>query len=279
MELIAWVEQRGGVVRSVALRDAGFGKREIAAAVSTGLLSRPRGGWVAAAGADPHLVAAARAGVVLTCVTEARRLALWVRESIAPGERSRPHVGAPAHSGAVTAVDAVVHWARPWLPRPPGLLADPVENVLQLVASCQPHEIALAIWESALNKGLATRDALLRMPLTGAARELAVLATPFSDSGLETFVLVRLRWLGLRILPQAWIAGHRVDFLIGDRLVLQIDGKHHVGRQRADDNAHDAELRLMGYHVIRVGYIQVVERWHVVQESIMRAIAQGLHLA
>lgn len=78
---------------------------------------------------------------------------------------------------------------------------------------------------------------------------------------------------------QAWIAGHRVDLLIGDRLVLQIDGGHHVGTQREQDIAHDAALMLLGYHVIRVGYGQVIERWHEVQDVIARAIAQGLHRA
>ncbi|MDF2576421.1 MAG: hypothetical protein K0S05_3333 [Agromyces sp.] len=82
-----------------------------------------------------------------------------------------------------------------------------------------------------------------------------------------------------------------MDFLIGDRLVFQIDGGSHTGRQRVFqidggshtgrqrdlDNAHDAALKLMGYHVIRVGYRQVVERWHEVQDLIMQAVAQGLH--
>ncbi len=81
------------------------------------------------------------------------------------------------------------------------------------------------------------------------------------------------------IRPQAWVAGHRVDFLIGERLVLQIDGGHHVGRQRRSDIAHDARLMLLGYHVIRVDYVQVVDRWHEVSGLVQRAVAQGLHLA
>jgi malonate-semialdehyde dehydrogenase (acetylating)/methylmalonate-semialdehyde dehydrogenase len=63
----------------------------------------------------------------------------------------------------------------------------------------------------------------------------------------------------------------------GDRLVLQVDGGHHVGSQRTADIAHDAELMLMGFHVIRVGYDQVVNHWPDVQAILMRAIAQGLH--
>jgi very-short-patch-repair endonuclease len=279
MDLLAWVAERGGVVRAAEARKAGFSKRSLASAIAEGTLTRPRGGWVAVRGADPYLVAAARAGVVVTCVTRAARLDLWIPEESGPEERPRSHVAAPAHSSRVSAVNAVVHWAVPWIQRVPGTLEDPIENTLQLVASCQPFESALVIWESALRKDLVTREVLLRMPLAGAARTLAEVATPFSDSGLETYVLVRLRWLRLPILPQAWIAGRPVDFLIGDRLVLQIDGGHHVGRQREADIAHDALLLTMGYHVIRVGYAQVIERWHAVQDDLMRAIAQGLHLA
>jgi hypothetical protein len=35
----------------------------------------------------------------------------------------------------------------------------------------------------------------------------------------------------------------------------------------------------MGFHVIRVGYIQMVDDWPGVQALIMQAVARGLHLA
>jgi len=90
---------------------------------------------------------------------------------------------------------------------------------------------------------------------------------------------VRLRWVRVRILHQVWVAGHRVDFLIGKRLVVQIDGGHHVGAQRDADVAHDAALMLRGYHVLRFSYGQIVEDWPAVQSVVMRAIAQRRHLA
>ena len=67
--------------------------------------------------------------------------------------------------------------------------------------------------------------------------------------------------------------------MIGDRLVLQIDGATHVGLQREQDIAHDAALMLRGFHVIRVGYGQVIDDWPHVQDLIMRAVAQGLDRA
>ncbi|MEU1970554.1 type IV toxin-antitoxin system AbiEi family antitoxin domain-containing protein [Microbacterium sp. NPDC019599] len=275
-----WVWDRGGIVRSTDLRRAGWSGRALSSAVAHGILQRPRNGWLAVPSVDPHLFAAARAGVVLTCVTEAARLGLWVLEV------DRPHVAAPPHSGTVRievgsdgSRKATVHWNHPVVPRHPGALVDPIENVLATVAVCRPHEEALAIWESALNRGMVDSLALKRLPFTGRARQLREEASPYSDSGLESFVVPRLRWMRLRIVPQAWLAGRPVDFLIGERLVLQIDGGHHVGPQREADIAHDARLMLMGYHVIRVGYGQVVDDWPGVQALIMRAVAEGLHRA
>lgn len=261
-------------MRVAELRDRRFPRRLIEGAVAAGELTRPRKGWVATPDADPYLVAAARAGVVLTCVTQANRLGLWVlREDAA-------HVDAPPHRhiGKVAA-GTRVHWAKPLVPRHPHALADPVENALALVACCLPREEALAVWDSALRYGFVERDALARMPLPAAARALLEECSPYADSGLETLVPVRLRFLRLPIRQQVWIAGHHVDHLIGERLVLQIDGGHHVGAQRRSDIAHDARLTLLGYHVIRVDYEQVVNEWPQLHDLIVRAIAQGLHRA
>lgn len=263
----------GGVARTATLLTRGVSRHRLARALDVGALQRVRRGWVALPQADAELVNAARHGVVLSCITRARRLGVFVLDE------PEPHVAAPAHSGAVVGSRAHVHWAKPLVPRHPDALEDPIENALALVAACRAREPALAVWESALRQGLVHAEAMARLDMSGAARSLLEEASPWSDSGLETFVPPRLRWLGLPIRQQIWIAGHRVDFLIGDRLVLQADGGSHVGAQRERDIAHDAALTLMGYHVIRVGYGQIVDRWHEVQELIMAAVAQGLHRA
>lgn len=269
------VGQRDGIVRSAALRRLGFSERAVRAAVDRGELVRPRRGWVATPSSDPALRAAAAAGVVVSCVTQAQRLGLWVLRA------DGVHVAASGHSGSVRIEDprTVVHWAEPIVPRSPDALVDPIENVLALTASCLPFEEALAIWESAMERGLVQLPTLGRLPFRGRARDVLDQASPFAGSGLESFIPPRLMWLRVPIVPQAWIAGHRVDFLLGDRLVLQIDGGSHIGMQREADNAHDAELMLLGYHVIRVGYAQVMHRWHDVQDTVARAVAQGLHRA
>lgn len=246
----------------------------IQGALASGVLIRPRIGWVALPDADPLLVAAARAGVVLTCQTQARRLGLWVVRDDAV------HVAAPMHGhiGEVTE-ETRVHWAKPLVPRHPDALVDPVENVLALVAGCLPHEDALTIWESALRQGAVDRHVLDRMPLSRAARTIVKECSLLSDSGLETLVPRRLRFLRLPVRQQVWLAGHPVDFLMGDRLVLQINGGHHVGAQRRSDIAHDARLMLLGFHVIRIDFVQVMTAWPEVHDMIVRAVAQGLHRA
>lgn len=268
------VDIAGGAVRSARLVAQGHSGYEIARLVDSGALLRVRRRWLVSPGASEAVRFAAAFGVVVTCCTQAERLGLWVLE------RGRIHVAAPPHGSRRRLPAGVrVHWSPPLVPRDPDTLFDSVENVLASVAACLPFEHALAIWDSALNQGMVDAQALSRLPLRGVARGVLEASTPFADSGLESFIVPRLRWMKLRILSQTWLFGHRVDFLIGERLVLQIDGGSHVDDQRTADITHDAELMLRGYHVIRVGYAQVVGDWPAVQAVIMRAVAQGLHRA
>lgn len=271
-EVAAVVRAAGGVARVRDLVDRGHRRTALQLAVERGRLVRVRQGWVAVPDADPALLFAARHGVVLSCLTQARRLGLWVHDR-SPGV----HVAATPGSAGGKPDSIRVHWAKPVVPRAPDALVDPIENVLVIVAECEPFEQALATWESALNKGLVQREALEALPLRAAARRVLVEATPFADAGLETYLVVRLRWLRQPIRFQIWIAGHRVDVLLGERLVLQTDGAHHVGAQRSEDIRHDAALKLMGFHVIRISYTQMMDEWPMVQDQIMRAVAQGLH--
>lgn len=274
MELVAAVERAGGVMLAADLRDAtGASRYALDAAVAERSLVRVARGWVATADADPALLSAARTGVVISCVTRAERMGLW---SVRADE---PHVAAHPGRALRRATSARVHWAKPIVPRRPGALEDSIENVLALVAVCQPFESALAIWESALNQGKTDLAHLATLRLGPAGERLKREAQPYSDSGTESVLVPRLRWLGVPLRRQSWILGHKVDLLIGERLIVQVDGGHHVDLQRLDDNSHDARLRLAGYHIIRVGYWQVVNGWPAVQDLIAGAVARGLHRA
>lgn len=237
-------------------------------------MRRIRRGWVALPDADPLLVGAATRGVVLSCITAAARHGLWVPDA------SPLHVAArPNASRLAVPEGVVVHWAQPLVARYPDAVIDGIVNTLSLVAACQPEETALVMWESALNRGVVDREQLQQFDLSPAARVLLDHARPYSDSGLETIFVFRLRWLKVAMVPQAWVLGHRVDVLIGERLVIQLDGATHTGAQRTRDIEHDAKLMLRGYHVLRFSYDQVMDRWPEVQAVVMEAVAQGRHRA
>lgn len=272
MDPVTYVRTHGGVVRSEALRDAGASRHTVHAAVTRGHLIRPRRGWLATPDADPALLAAACVGVVVTCVTQAARMGLWDI-----GDR-RPHAGIAPHHRPHSPTRAVLHWSVPLVPRDPGSLEDPIENVLTIAADCQPFESALMIWEAALRQGKVDRRSLATLRLRPRARRLLAEASQFSDAGTESILIPRLLWMRLPLRQQVWILGSPVDLLIGDCLVVQVDGGHHVDEQRLRDNAHDARLRLAGYHVIRVGYRQVFDDWPHVHAMITGAVARGLHL-
>nr|WP_314842533.1 DUF559 domain-containing protein [uncultured Microbacterium sp.] len=271
-DLLIDLQERGGIARIAGLTARGFSVTTIRAAVTQGLATRPRRGWLSSKTADPLLRRAAGDGVILTCRTQASRLGLWIHDT-----KGRPHVAVGPNAEGGRHPHTKVHWGRPVVPRHPDALEDSIENVLAYIAECEPFEQALATWESALNKSLVSLERLRGLAWKPAARRILEHARPFADAGLETYLRVRLQWLRVPIRVQIWIAGHRVDTLLGDRLVVQIDGSHHVGAQRSEDIRHDAELRLMGYHVMRVSYTQVMFEWPAVQDLIMRAVAQGLH--
>lgn len=274
MALLSELRRCGDIARTAHLIDRGVTRREIERSLTTGRVLRPARGWVALRGADPELLFAARHHVVLSCVTQARRLKLWTMD-----EPEVPHVAAPNAGAKVRDAGMRVHWTRPLILRPPFLLVDPIDNVLAHVAECQPREAAMVIWESALNRCLVDVLELQTLPLRRKAQEILSACTPFSDSGLESIVCSRLRWLPIPVRQQVVVGGRRVDVLIGERLIVQIDGATHAGAQRTSDIAFDAALIKLGYRVIRLSYEQVIYRWEEAQELILAAISLGEHIA
>ncbi len=274
MDAVEEVMRRGGVARISSLRNAGVTAHAIRRAKEAGRIRTIRRGWVASPDADRVLVGAVTRGVLLSCVSGAARLGLWVPEKPKLHVVARPNAARVKMPSHVT-----VHWSRPVVPRDPDATVDGLANILALVAQCQPRETALVIWESAFNKGVIDRTVLGGFELPPVARALLDDVRPFADSGLETIFIARLRWLGVSMLPQAWVHERRVDVLIGERLVIQIDGASHTGPQRTADIDHDAQLMLRGFHVLRFSYEQIMERWHEVQAVVMDAVAQGRHRA
>lgn len=275
--LVAWVTDAGGIAHREAAGNAGFPVAVRRAAVRCGALRRVRRYWLATNAAPLDLLTAAESGGTLTCVSAARRRGWWVPDD-APDDI---HVGLDPHaSSPIPAVTA--HWSQRIAPPPGYGLLDSVEDTLAHIAQCLIPESAQIVWNSALKVEKLPVHALRRVRWRStAARECADRASYQSDSGLETIVVVRLSGWGIPMRQQVELLGRPVDLLIGERLVVQIDGfaHHSTSAQRSKDVAFDAELVLMGYTVLRFTYAQVMYDWPAVERRIARAIAVGAHLA
>lgn len=280
-QFVIWLEQRGGLAHRRASLDAGHSPPVLRRAVSSGAVRLVRRAWFAGPGADADLVTAASAGGRLTCVSLARRQGWWMPEDVDTAMHLHLRPGA-ASPGLGDDWPGTVHWTRPLVLGATGIPVSSAEDALAHIAVCLPREQALAVWESASRSESLPPEALRRLPwTTRAARDLAAEVTGLSDSGLETLVFAPLRRAGVPVVQQAYLAGRFVDGLIGDLLVVQTDGyAHHASSaQRSADIAHDAELRLRGYTVLRFSYRQVVHERASVERTIRRAMAQRLHLA
>lgn len=274
-----WVDAAGGIAHRSAVLAAGFPVRVLREAVAGGGLRMVRRAWCVSAGAPHDLLAAASAGGRLTCVSLARRRGWWVPDGIR--ERHHVHLLPRASSSGLIGADVSAHWTRALCPVARSDLEAGIEDALGHIAQCLSRDEALVVWESASRAEALAPEALRAVPWTSiAARELASAVTGLSDSGLETLIFAPLRERGVTVVQQARIAGRFVDGLIGEALVVQVDGFafHSSSAQRTADVAHDAELRLRGYTVLRFTYRQVVHERAAVQRTLQRALAQRLHL-
>ena len=272
--LLEWIDQRHGVSHTSQLRVAGYTTREIAEAVARGDLHRVRRSWLVRPDADTRRVKAASVGGRATCLSAAEMLGLWVPE------HSEVHVAVQATASRNATEGVRLHWASAPAPVSRTMTEEPVVNVLFHVARCAPPRDALAVWESAIRAKKAQATTLKRVAWrSSAASEIARLASELSDSGMETRFVHGMKQVGVRVQQQARIDGHRVDGRVGDSLLVQLDGFefHSSARDRRRDLEADARLVLRGYVVLRFDYVQVFFQWEYVVETVLMAIAQGLH--
>lgn len=277
--MLTWLRQRDGVAHSSDLKASGWRAAVIAQAVASGEARRIRRSWIVTKDCDRRRVDAASVGGRLTCVSAAALRGLWVPDSSRTPE-TPTHVAVHGTASRLSPHGLHLHWGAG--PAPVGRNAneDGILNVLFHVAQCLPRRDAIAVWESAIRKKV-TDAALLRRVAWRRqdASELAAVASSLSDSGLETIALHGLAAAGVSMVQQVWIDGHPVDGLIGESLVLQIDGfAHHSSpADRRRDIEADARLVARGYVVLRFDYHQILFQWSAVRDTVLMAVAQGLH--
>lgn len=274
------IEELGGLAATHELYAHGETKRSIRSAVALGMLWRVRKGWYAAAGTATDLVRAARVGGRLACVSACGHYGWWVPE------RSGLHVAVTPQSCQLrSSTDSFerladervrIHWVDAPSPGASRLIVDPL-SALAEVAICLPAEDAFAVWESAIVRSripTAELNAMLRR-LPARARLAVSAAGDRSGSGTESVFAFRLRRLGIPFRQQVQIGPHRVDFVIGRRLVIEIDSRAH--HDRASDTRRDAELSALGFRVLRFPYDLVMHRWPLVLAALVGAMQRGDH--
>jgi very-short-patch-repair endonuclease len=275
----------GGIAHISSLRSSGVSDRSIQRLALREGIRRLRNGWYALPDADPELCAAVTAGAQLGCVSALRRWGIWTPPHDAVHLSSSRHAG---RAGAPVAPNpGILGTAAPVIHRSGTSMRDlhrpqPVLDALLDVLECQPEDYAFAAVESALRLGLVDHRHLASAVVSSraAVRRIVLEASTLSESGSESLFLWRIRRAGVFPRQQATIAGFRVDFVVGDRLVVEIDSSaHHGNADRIRDLERDAVLTLLDAHVLRFDYRHVLDDWPLVERAVLAAVERGEHVS
>ena len=290
VDIEASLKAAGGVASSVFLMATGVDRRELERAVRVGRVNRVRQGWIASLNASDDVVQAVRVGGSLSCQSVLRRHGVWCDEDrllhvrvgkhtthlSAPHNRRLP-LGRPGSRGV--RIHRSVAGLRELRPIH---AVDTIDLAVLHLFQCEPRDNIVVSLDSVLNKGLLTRARLENVTsvLPQKQRSYLLLTDSASQSGLESKARLGLHRRGIAYRSQVFIqrVGH-VDLLVGDRLVVEVDGRawHSGPLAYSEDRRRDLELVRQGYLVLRLSYGQVMNQWHVVEETIRTLIARREH--
>ncbi len=219
-------------------------------------------------------MSAARLGGRITCVS-----ALSLGKVHTPQDHV-VHLRVPRTARRLPSSAAVIHRSDTGRAEDP--IVDRIDVALGLAVRCLPRDEAVAVLDSVLNLGLLGRGEVLTVlaDLPQFYRDYADLLDPGAQSGIETHFRLGCRALNLPLRSQVAIGGvGRVDFLIGDRLVVEVDGRetHSPAAAFAADRRRDLALKERGYLVLRLTYAQVMYEWPRVAALLRSLIARREH--
>ncbi|MGI9824282.1 hypothetical protein [Agromyces sp. Marseille-Q5079] len=283
------IRANGGAISVARLHADGVTAADLRASARDGHVVRVRPGWVAIPDAPPEVIHAVRVGGALTGNSVAQLHGLWLLDDDrlhvrvpptasrlrSPSDRTVP-LDARAHGVCVHYRAVAGKDERGIRPACDGLITA-IAEMFQC-AGAVPAMVAL---ESALNRGALPMQAVERLRLALPAwvgRWLDEVSCD-SDSGLETIARMLMRRLRVGVRAQVEIPGvRRVDLLVGDRLVVELDGRaFHSGDDFDRDRRQDLELALRGYLVVRISYRMVIEDWDITHRSLRELVSRGLH--
>jgi very-short-patch-repair endonuclease len=280
------IRRRGGLAATHELHADGFDRRAIARAVAAGVVLRVRQGWYAEPDIPDELIRAARVGGRATCSTALALHGIWVVRDTALHVAVETDACQLRHSRdrtrrlAADPSDVRVHWTQRAQSEHSRLIV-PALTALSDYSYCADPELVGASADVLVHEKPETRRGVQRLALSASPALAGVLAAVdgTSESGTEFLVKWRLRGrLSPGMRPQVHIAGvGRVDFLVGNRLVIEVDSlAYHTDPARFEgDRRRDVALSIRGFRVLRFSYQQVINGWPTVLGAIRAAVARG----
>lgn len=262
-----------GVATRRDLVSAGFTPKQLTLMLHLGVLLRARINHYVDPLLHPDQIEAIRIGGRLASVSAAHSLGLWVPDT------QDLHVSVRHNDSRFRdprpSEHVIFHWdATELAPRPRNCVAI-LDALMQIIAT-ESTETAVCVVDSALNRRLVTPAQVAGLAGRVPERCLPVfrLFDGAAESGIESIARVRLAAAGIRMRSQVVIAdGIRVDFLVGDSLIIEVDGAEtHTGREHFErDRSRDAYLNSSGHQVLHFSYRQVMNDWATVESTVLIA--------
>ena len=288
--LLEIVATAGGVASNDYLAARGVSTSALNHAVARSSLLRLRRGWVSLPDAPADVVRAVRVGGRLSCLSVLKHHGIWCASD------NRLHIRVPPHAQNLSSPhDRRVPLGRPerfgialhrshradGLDEPEGPVDSFAWALLHSI-TCQSKIDAIVTLDSALKQGRITRTELefLAARLPAKYRAYLALTDANAASGLETKARLGLRRYNIASRSQVKIRGvGYVDLLVGERLVVETDGRewHTKPEAYAADRRRDLALAELGYLVLRLSYDQVMGEWDRVVAVVRAVVARGEH--
>lgn len=277
MRVAEIVRSLGGFARRRDLVLLGATPRALASTVHAGVLERPRRGLYATPETSADQRHAASHGGALTCGAALAEWGAWVRDPSDLGVVILDQ-GHALRRRECTRSEHFHH--RPLAPR--FGRDDPVSSLGHYLRCAPDLESIACAMESCLALGLVSRRELqvITRRTSAAVRETAAWCRPSAGSGLETIVRHALSKVGVDARTQVRLPGvGAVDLLIGDCLVVELDGRlHHSDAEAFErDRRRDAGAALLGATVLRFSSSQVLSELGTVVAVIEATMARGAH--
>jgi len=267
-------ESREALWTTRELLTAGWSRRSLARAVADGTLVRVRQGQFVEADAHGDIVAAARVGGRLDCIS------LLALRGVFVHHHTDRHVQQdPLASRRPRAPRGVVyHWRAP--STSPGRLGVDIVEALVQAIRCQPPRSAVATLDSAWYLGMVDEadigEIFARVPRR--FQVLRRLVDPRAEAGTESLVRLLLRQFGCRIDLQVRIDGvGRVDLLVNGWLIVECDSERFHGSWQVHKNDRRRDMAALerGYTTLRLLAEDILYHPDRVRAALERILANG----